>query len=569
MSVRNYTGFLGVLFASLAVAALAPAQRPAYDPAMQSLAAEFFAWRAVTQPSAPDDIPRIERPNGWTPDVSPEALAQTNMAYAGFRKRLDALTRAGWSRSDSVDWLLLRSAIERVRWELEILRLPERNPDFYVQQTLGAVYELLVVSSPVTDARMEEIVRRVRAIPMTLTHARANLKDPVLPFASMAIDNLWNIRDKLERLAAGLKRESASRQHAAIDHAIRAAAGALEEYARWLQSRLSAMRPAFSPGREAYLSYLKNVALIPMTPEEMLSLGRSELDRAVAFEAMEKNRNAGVVEAPVFASLEEQIRQTEKDETGIREFLESRDLLSVPAWVRHYRVRSLPLVMAALPSIGEEDDFTSSSRLAEDGVRYVRPPSPDLPFFARTLAQDPRPIIIHEGVPGHYFQLVVSWAHKDPIRRRFFDSGPNEGWGFYVEEMLLQAGLFDRDRPQTREVIYRFMKLRALRVEVDVRLATGEMTIDRAAEYLASTVPMERGSAMGEAAFVASTPGQAISYQIGKLQIQRLLRDARLQQGEAFRLRAFHDELVRNGNVPIALLRWEYLGLRDEIDLLW
>jgi uncharacterized protein (DUF885 family) len=95
------------------------------------------------------------------------------------------------------------------------------------------------------------------------------------------------------------------------------------------------------------------------------------------------------------------------------------------------------------------------------------------------------------------------------------------------------------------------------------------MTIDRAAEYLASTVPMGRSSAMGEAAFFASTPGQAISYQIGKLQIQRFLRDACLQQGEAFRLRAFHDYLVRNGNVPIALLRWEYLGLHDEIDRLW
>ncbi len=113
------------------------------------------------------------------------------------------------------------------------------------------------------------------------------------------------------------------------------------------------------------------------------------------------------------------------------------------------------------------------------------------------------------------------------------------------------------------------MKLRALRVEVDVRLATGEMTMVRAAEYLTSTVPMERSSAMEEATFFASTPGQGISYQIGKLQIQRFLRDACLQQGEAFRLRAFHDYLVRNGNVPIALLRWEYLGLRDEIDTLW
>ena len=569
MNPRIHIGFVGLLLAALPVAVAAQVKPPALDPGIQSLAAEFFAWRAATQPCTPDDIPRIERPHGWLPDFSPEGLARRKEEYAAFRSRLNALPRTGWSRGDSVDWLLLRSAVERVHWELGILRLPERNPDFYLQQTLGSVFELLVLSSPMTDAKMDEIVSRIRAIPVTLSHARANLSEPILPFAAMAIDNLRDIRGKLERLAEELKRVSSAKHHAAVGRAVPAAAEALEEFSRWLQSRLPGMKPAFSPGREACQFFLKNVALIPMTAEEMVSLGRLELDRATACEAMEKQRNAETPELPFFRSLEEQVRQTERDEAGIRAFLESRDLLTVPASIRHYTVRPIPPVVAALASIGEEDDLTSSSRLTEDGVRYVRPPSLDLPFFPRTLAQDPRPIIIHEGVPGHYFQLALSWGHEDPIRRRYFDSGSNEGWGFYVEEMLLQAGLFDRDRPRSRGVIYRFMKLRALRVEVDVRLATGEMTMDRAAEYLTSTVPMERSSAMEEATFFASTPGQGISYQIGKLQIQHFLRDAWLQQGEAFRLRAFHDYLVRNGNVPIALLRWEYLGLRDEIDKLW
>ncbi len=442
-----------MILATLAIAVAAQAELPARDAGLQSLAAEFFTWRAATQPCGPDDIPRIERPKGWLPDFSPEGLARRKQEYTTFHSRLNALPRTGWSRSDSVDWLLLRSAVERVHWELGILRLPERNPDFYLQQTVGSVYELLVISSPITDARMDEIVSRIRAIPVTLSHARVNLRDPILPFAAMAIDNLRDVRRKLERLADGLKRESSGTHHAAIGRAVPEAADALEDFSRWLQSRLPEMSPAFSPGREAYRFFLKNVALIPMTPEEMLSLGRSEYDRATAFEAMERQRDSEAPELPVFSSLQEQVRQTEKDEAGIRAFLESCDLLTVPASIRHYTVRPIPPVVAALASIGEEDDLTSSSRLTEDGVRYVRPPSPDLPFFPRTLAQDPRPIIIHEGVPGHYFQLALSWGHEDPIRRRYFDSGSNEGWGFYVEEMLLQAGLFDRDRPRSRGVI--------------------------------------------------------------------------------------------------------------------
>ena len=129
---------------------------------------------------------------------------------------------------------------------------------------------------------------------------------------------------------------------------------------------------------------------------------------------------------------------------------------------------------------------------------------------------------------------------------------------------MLQAGLFD-DRPRVREIIYNFMRLRALRVEVDVKLATGEFTIPEAAKYLETTVPMDAHTALGEAASFAAGPGQAITYEIGKLQILAFLTDARLRQGDRFSLRAFHDFLWKNGNVPIALQRWELLGPDDEV----
>ncbi len=128
---------------------------------------------------------------------------------------------------------------------------------------------------------------------------------------------------------------------------------------------------------------------------------------------------------------------------------------------------------------------------------------------------------------------------------------------------MLQAGLFD-DSPRTREIIYNFMRLRALRVEVDVKLALGEFTIAQAADYLAQHVSRDKKSAEAEAALFATTPGQAISYQIGKNQVLHFLADARLAQGDKFSLREFHDFLWENGNVPIALQRWEYLVKDDD-----
>ncbi|MFZ1393041.1 MAG: DUF885 family protein, partial [Dokdonella sp.] len=108
--------------------------------------------------------------------------------------------------------------------------------------------------------------------------------------------------------------------------------------------------------------------------------------------------------------------------------------------------------------------------------------------------------------------------------------------------------------------LYSFMRLRALRVEVDVKLALGEFTLADAADYLERNVPMDHASALAEAALFASTPGQAISYQIGKIQITDLLADARRARGAEFSLLAFNDFVWANGNVPLSLQRWELLG---------
>ena len=108
-------------------------------------------------------------------------------------------------------------------------------------------------------------------------------------------------------------------------------------------------------------------------------------------------------------------------------------------------------------------------------VYHVPEPSLDLGYF-HANARDPRAGIIHEGV--HYQQLALGYRHKNPLRRRYYDSGSNEGIAHYNEELMLQAGLFDSAPHRT--VIWNFMRLRALRVEVDIGLATGELTLENA-----------------------------------------------------------------------------------------
>ncbi len=527
---------------------------------LASLSESFWQWRAVEQPFTNDDIPRIDRPIGFQVDWAAATVAKRMEALGKFEQRWRALTPpANATTPEQVDYRLVGSAIARVRWELAIEQNWKRNPGFYVDQTLGSVFVLLLPPPPFSAARQGEIVARMRQIPATLIDGKANLNDMRQPFIQLAIDGLSDVAARMDATVTTLAPELTPENAAALKVAAGPAAQALVEYRAWLQTRLAAANTETAIGRTNYLWFLHNVALVPYSPEEMLALSRQEWSRAVSFEAYEHNRQAGHPAATIFPSAAAQIEQERVDEASIRRFLTEQKILTVPDWIEHYQNRLLPKYLEPFEDLGVTDDLTGPDRLTEPGTSYIRTPSLSLGYFALSTAKDPRPIIVHEGVPGHYFQLALGWHQSDPIRRHYYDSGANEGIGFYAEEMMLQAGLFD-DRPRTREIIDSFMRLRALRVEVDVKLALGEFTLEQAAEYLSSTVPMDKKTAVGEAAMFASTPGQAITYQIGKVQIMQMLSDARRQQGTAFSLQAFHDFVWTNGNVPISLQRWELLG---------
>ena len=555
MSFTKAVGF--VLLLSWAFSSTSVQARP---DSLDKLADDFWAWRAKYAPFTGDDVNRMERPGGIR-NWSRASIDQRRKDLAGFEARWKKLNPAQWPVPTQVDHKLIGSALSRVRWELDINPRWKRDPNFYIDQTLTALAEALTIPVPYDEARSREILVGIENIPSILAQAVQNLDKPPAPFATVAIQNLDGIRDRLRKMASALV-GSTTLKPQELNAAIDRAADALEKFQEQLKDKLPKLPQQTALGREAYVWFLQNVALMPFTPEELLAMGRQEWNRAVAFEAYEKNRNKDVPALKVATDVGSWIKDAAAKELQIRKFLEERGILTIPDWLQHYTLRSTPEYLRAV-GFTEQDDFTSASRLNENCVRYVPEPSEKLGYFWRATAMDPRPITVHEGIPGHYFQLCLSWKHDDPIRRHYYDSGANEGIGFYAEEMMLQAGLFD-DSPHTREIIYNFMRLRALRVEVDVKLALGEFTLEQAAKYLQEKVPMDEQTARQEAIAFSTSPGGAMTYQIGKLQILKFLADARIQQGDKFNLRAFHDFIWKNGNVPIALQQWEYLGASDQ-----
>ncbi len=547
------------LFVCLLLLSCLPSPTLAAD-SLALVASDFWQWRAREQPFTSDDIPRIERPDHFEVDWAPASVIKYRQTLSQFETRTQALEpSADAPLSEKVDFRLLNSALARVHWELDIKQTHRRDPNFYVDQSLGSVFELLLAPAPFSAERQESVIQRLNRIPKILQDARLNLTDLRTPFIRTAVDSLANVQSRLSQSTNSLQAFFSKDRQARLSAAAHSAGEALKSYQTWLIDQVKGANDKSAIGRDNYEYFLHNVALLPYTPEQLLILAQQEWSRSVAFEAYQQERLKGAPTPPIFANAQQQIEAEARQEQAIRDFLTQQHILTIPKTLRHYRNLLLPAYLEPLQDLGVTDDLTGPSRLGEDGISYIRNPSPNLGFFYLSTARDPRPIIVHEGVPGHYFQLCLSWSHPDLLRRHYYDSSANEGIGFYAEEMMLQAGLFD-DNPQTRATLYSFMRLRALRVEVDVKLALGEFTLDQAADYLEQTVPMDRTTAHEEAAMFAATPGQAISYQIGKSQINALLADTKRAQGAHFDMQKFNDSLWINGNVPIALQRWESLG---------
>lgn len=529
---------------------------------LQQFDTRFWAWRTVAAPDSHDDIPRVKRPSGWVPDWSGTAVEARRQMLRTFGASHRALDVSDQPVAVQVNARLLGSALARVHWELDLVQGWCKNPCFYLDQSLGAVFPLLLATTPVDDARAAAIIERLAAVPTVLAQGQQNLAGhAAAEFARIALDRLAHAADDVRTAMAALAPLLPQSRRADLADAATGAAAALEAYRDWLRAELPRCTATTVVGSEAFAFFLHRVALLPYTAAEISAIGRQEWDRAVATEAILAQRYCDVPPPVLPADSTIQVERQAVDERRVRDFYVARGILRQPDSLRHYLFAPTPAYVTPLLWLGVTDDLTSPTRVGEDAVRYVPPPAPSLPYFARAAAEDPRLVIVHEGV--HAQQLALSWANLDPARRHYYDSAPNEGIAFYNEELMFLSGLFDDD-PNSARSIASFLRLRALRVEVDVALALGDLTLEAAATHLAKAVPLDAPTASDEAVQFTSHPGLAMSYVVGKRQILALLAEARGRDG--FALDDFHDRLWREGNVPLALQRWELLGQRDDLD---
>ncbi len=536
--------------------------------ALHKTADDYYAWRNEQYPVGSSDSGLHTWDDRLT-DYSAAASADRARHVADVLQKVSAMQTKNWPKDERIDWILFRSQLEGAAFDDRVWHSTSRDPQTYVGECSNAIFSLLKKDYDTPQKRAAAATARLKAMPAMLAQGEKNLTEPVKLFAQLAIasaraiDPLFN--DSLMTLAKDLP----PNEHKSLVEARDAALQAIHGFAEHLEQKLPSM-VAFSPmGEEDYNFYLHHLLLLPLDASQVEMIGRVELAQYRAYEAWlpdpsladpDPKRSKNI--PPDQASF---LKAYESREAEMISFLKEHHLVTLPDYLGKFEIRQLPAAFKPTSPGG----FMNPPGLYDKdstGFYFIPTYNPESKnFYIRAAIEDPRPILGHEGIPGHFLQLSIANHLKDEIRRQNGNNVFIEGWALYGEEMLMREGLYPPDSSSVGQVL-RLARYRCARIGVDVNLHTGKWTFEQAVQYFMDAGGLDHEAAEGEAAGAASSPTQKISYIVGKWQIMQLLGSYRDKMGQDFQLGKFHDELISHGSLPVSILKWIMLDDPSDVD---
>jgi len=170
----------------------------------------------------------------------------------------------------------------------------------------------------------------------------------------------------------------------------------------------------------------------------------------------------------------------------------------------------------------------------------------------------------HEGIPGHHLQLAISTELEGipEFRKHSFIPAYGEGWGLYTERLSDEMGLYST--PLDRMGMLSADSMRACRLVVDTGMHAMGWSRRKAIDYMVANSPMRESHVTAEIDRYAVTPGQALAYMLGRLEIQRIRGEAEIALGDRFDIKAFHDAVLGRGAMPLPVLARHVAAWVDE-----
>lgn len=505
----------------------------------------------------------------WT-DMTPEAIEARRDSERARHNELLTIDRKALPADDQVtydlfDWEMA-DRIEAARFQNELQPLnqlegPQQDP------------AMVITSMPSTtkddhEAIVERLDRLAPLVDQSIELMRQGMAAGVVPPAiclrdvSDQIDNQL-VADPLDSplLSTLSDADDTVKQQAAavFEKQIAPAYQRLQEFLR--DTYLPACRDTISctalpGGDERYAFAVHHYTTTDLTPEEVHRIGTDEVAR------IGEQMRRVIAEVGFEGDFVAFARFLAGDDRFF--FATGADLVQAYRDIGARIDPELPKLFGRLPKLPYTvEPVPSYAEKSQTGAYYL-PGAPDGSrpgtFFANTYDLRSRPswemesLTLHEAMPGHHLQIALAQEQDDlpSFRRNAWFTAHGEGWGLYAESLGPELGLYTD--PYQRYGAYFGEMWRAIRLVVDTGMHALGWSRDQAIAYAQEHSGRTDHDVVVEIDRYIVWPGQALAYKIGELELQRLRRSASEKLGADFDVRAFHDEVLRHGSVPLELL---------------
>ena len=558
------------LMLGLLVVACRPTEQTATGPsAFGQLADAYFDSSFAFAPSAGTAV-GFHQYDTLFEDRSAAAVTRRLGTLRAQLTQLDSIRSGKLSSDDSIDAAIVDGSIRSELQDLDVLASWRKNPISYVGSPGNAVDLLMKRDFAPPAERLRALTARLRQMPAMFAAMKANMDNPPVEFTDLAIRVASGSVGFFQHDVAGWAKTAAGADTGAL-RAFTAAndsvIAALKDASKWLTSDLKPKsHGSFAIGAKNFSDKLAYDEMITLPLDRILAIGEANLDKDYKdFVATAKLVAPGKSPHEAMLTLEKThptaatlIPSVQSTVAGARQFLVDHQIVDIPS-------TTMPIVTETPPyartgSYASMDSPGPFETKATEAFYYVTPPEKD--WDAEHVEEHLREfnpavlniVTVHEVFPGHFIQFL--YVKQFPTKtRKLLAAGSNvEGWAHYGEQMMVEEGFGNGD-PKTKLAQLEEALLRDCRYVVGIKEHTQGMSVaDGAKQYFVDKCFQEPANGYEEARRGAYNPTY-LYYTLGKLAIYKLRADYQRAKGSAYSLRDFHDQFVKQGGVPIPIIR--------------
>lgn len=510
------------------------------------------------------------RYNALLSDVSLAQIAKEHAEADAFLARLRAIPTAGMSDQDVLSHAILERQLTQgdVSYELKNFEMPINQ-----QNGIHTALADLPQSVPLDSVQhYEDYIARLHQIPRVLDQTtevlRAGMRDGLMP-PKFLVEKLPEQCDGIlaanpflkptTKYPASISAEDQKRLTTAITAALNDEVfPAYKKFAAFLRTdyapkgRTAISVESLPDGKRRYAFAVKQMTTLDVTPAQVHELGLSEVKRITAEMTALAQKNGYKDLASFRAAINSDPKWKPASE---------QQIIDDFAKYIHQMEPRLPELFGLLPKSPVTVEGIPAFQAAA-ATHYV-PGTPDGKRAGRVVVAVANPtkrtlvldeaVAYHEGVPGHHMQISVAQQLTGipKFRLRGFFSAYTEGWALYAEQLGKEIGFYQNpvsDYGRLNSELFR-----AVRLVVDTGIHDKGWTRDQVIAYMLAN-DVNEPVAQTETDRYIAWPGQALAYKMGQLKIRELREKARTTLGPRFDLKAFHDEVLDGGAMPLDLL---------------